>query len=337
MKGEIDTVAAVVVTWNSRDWISGCLRALRTQTWPVGQIVVVDNHSEDDTVAIVRDKFQDVHLICNDANLGYCGGNNIGVRSTRSRFVLIVNPDVLLAPRFVEESLKAIMTSSRCGAVTGKTYRGWPDGDADVPVGDTQMALDNAGQLVYRDRSSRDIGRGEMDQGQYDVPREIFAPFGGAALYRREMLDDICSGGEIFDELFFAYKEDIDLGWRARLRGWHFIYAPTATGFHARGWASGGGGSMSARRRVPSWIRRHSFKNRYLLLLKNDSLASIMASLPRVLLCEAKRLLFALTVEPHLFLAYASVIALLPSILRKRKLIQRSRTVSDRCIERLLV
>jgi GT2 family glycosyltransferase len=269
----VDTapVAVVVVSWNAANYLPGCLESLDGLERPPAEVVVVDSGSGDGSPELVRARYPDVELIDCGENVGFCRGNNIGIRATSSPFVLVLNPDTLLERGFLEQLLPAF-EDPRVGMVAGKLLRF------------DRETVDTAGQLLSRSRRPRDRGYGEIDRGRFDRDDEVFGVCGAAALYRREMLDSIVDpGGQYFDEAFFAFGEDLDLAWRAQRMGWSAAYRYRSVGYHARGGSSGGPawsrrrGALLGRSAV---IRYHVLKNRYLTILRNDTVAGYVANLP---------------------------------------------------------
>lgn len=269
--GGVAPVAIVVVTWNSVGYLPGCLDSLRRLARPAAELVVVDSGSTDGASELVRKSYPEARLITCEENVGFCHGNNLGIRATSSPFVLVLNPDTELEPDFLERMLPAF-EDPRVGMVAGKLLRF------------DRVTLDSAGQLLSRARRPRDRGYGEPDRGQFDRDEGVFGVCGAAALYRRRMLDDIADPGPTYyDEAFFAFGEDLDLAWRASRRGWRAEYRHRAVGYHARG-----GSATQAprlRRRIALLgrspeIRFHAVKNRYLAILRNDTLAGYFANLP---------------------------------------------------------
>jgi len=264
-------VAIVIVSWNSREYLEGCLRSLGELSRPPAEIVVADNGSTDDSVGMVAREYPGVKLLENHVNLGFCRANNLAIVATTSPFVLVLNPDTRLAPRFLEELLP-VFDDPSVGMAAGKMLRF--DG----------VTIDSAGQELARSRQPLDRGYGRKDRGQYDRDGEVFGVCGAAALYRRAMLEKIADPGEqYFDERFFAFYEDLDLAWRARNSGWRAMYRHRAVGFHARGGSARGAAML---RRVAAQlgrdreVRYHIVKNRYLTILRNDSLRSYLVNLP---------------------------------------------------------
>jgi len=267
-------VAVVIVTWNSSRWIVDCLDSLRGLIRPPAEIVVVDSGSTDGTAGLVHQGYPEAGVVECASNVGFCRANNLGIARTSSPFVLILNPDTRLDPGFLQELVPAF-DDPRVGIVAGKLLRF--DG----------RTLDSAGQLLGRSRQPIDRGYGREDRGRFEADDEVFGACGAAALYRRAMLATISGGdGQVFDESFFAFYEDLDLAWRARRAGWKAAYRHRGVGFHARGGTTGDAGPpgrwQALRRRSPD-VRFHVAKNRYLTILKNDTVGGYLRNLPFIL------------------------------------------------------
>ena len=180
--------------------------------------------------------------------------------------------------------------------------------------------LDSAGIRFPRHRRPRDRGSEEPDRGQFDSTERVEGASGAAMLLRTAALEALEIEGEIFDESFFAYHEDTDLCWRARRLGYEILYEPAAVAVHARGW------KRADRDRIPVEIRRHSFKNHYLQLVKNESRADFLRNLPWLIGWEVLRFGFVLLRDRALFAGYRDAFRALPTARRRRRLIsQRAR------------
>lgn len=323
------TLDVVVVNWNGRRYLPACLSALRRSTIDA-RVVLVDNASTDGSVGYVAREHPGVTLLGLPTNIGYAGGANAGIRSGRGEYVMIMNPDVILAPDHLAKLTERMLRDPSIGAAQGKLYQIRPE---DYVAGRTEAArtLDSAGHAVRRSRMVVDIGQSEPESPRFDEERSVFSACGAALLLRRAMLEDLAIEGEFFDEDFFAYKEDIDLCWRARILGWDVRYVPAAVGFHVRGWA---GARPPSPRELPRTARRHSWKNHYLLILKNDTARDALVALPFILGWELLRQGYAVLRDPMVYGAYADLLRLIPGAMRKRRIIMRRRRARPREVGR---
>lgn len=310
-------VSAVTITWNSADEISGCIDSLIADGVPPEAITVVDNASADGTPELVSGRWPGVRLLRNAENLGFAAAANKGIVASTGEFVLLVNPDVSFGPGFAGALVKALEEEPAAGSAAPKLLR--PDG-----------RIDSAGLSMLKYRKAVDRGSGDKDTGRYDSPARVFGACGAAAMYRRSALEDARVMGEYFDESFFAYKEDVDLAWRMNLLGWKCVYVPGAVGTHRRGWKA------ASRKDVPRFIRRHSFKNHYLTIMKNDDPVNMFVHLPWVTLYDLQLFFYALLMEPFLLGSLWDIIKLMPEMSAKRDEIMARRKAGPAEIRCLL-
>ncbi len=315
------TVAAAGINYNGGRTLDACLGSLFAQTLPPEDVLVVDNHSTDDSCDVLRRWLSKVRVLELPRNVGFAGAANVSIRQTRSPYVLLLNPDIVLGPTYIQTLTDVAEAHSDIGSLTGKLLR--PSSSKGSPV------IDSAGHLLYRNRWAVNRGEGEPDLGQYDRPEEVFGVCAAAALYRRAMLDDVRVDGEVFAESFFFYLEDVDLDWRARLRGWRAYYVPSAVAYHERGYKGG------YRRRDPA-ILRHSLKNRYLMMIRNDSLADLLADAWVIVPMELLRFLDFLLTAPASLVGYLDAVRLLRSTWRQRRAIRGRLRVPRRAIRQWL-
>ncbi len=210
-------VSAIVVNWNGRDDLEVCLGSLLRQHVPM-EIILVDNASTDDSLALVRDRFGNrIKVIELEDNCGYGGGLNAGILASRGRFVFALNADTEVAPACLATLVDSADRFPNFGSFAPKI----------LSFQDPEI-IDNVGHLLYPDGLSRGRGRLERDRGQYDREEEILIPSGCAMLLRRSMLADV----GLFDTDLFAYCEDTDLALRAQLKGWRCRFVPAAVVYH---------------------------------------------------------------------------------------------------------
>ena len=228
------TVAAVVPNWNGARWLGPCLASLRAQQRAFDELIVVDNGSTDGSADDLGD---DVRVLRLGHNRGFAAAANAGLRATAAEWVALVNSDVELEPGWLAAMLEAGAPDD-VASVAGKM----------VSLADPSV-LDDAGDFLRRDGVCEQRGRGRRDDGRWDEPGEVFSACAGAALLRRGTA--LAVGG--FDERFFSYLEDVDLGLRLRLAGFRCAYAPVAVARHA-----GGGSSHQLERPVGAWVARNT-------------------------------------------------------------------------------
>jgi len=267
-----DRVSVVIVSWNSAAFLSQCLDSLRAQSLPPVQVVVVDNDSQDDCVGAARAAGAEV--VENRDNLGFCRASNLGWARCKGDAVLFLNPDVILEPDYLMRATAALAAHPEAGMVAGKLLRF--DG----------VTLDSAGQFLARSRKTVERGYNTTDEGQFEEAGYVFSVCGAAALYRRSALQEVAPDGEAFDEDFFAFHEDLDLGWRAQRMGWRGWYEPQARARHFRGSTDAARRAGNRGRRLttlPEEVAYHAVKNRYLAMIKNDSASRILWDLPFIL------------------------------------------------------
>ncbi len=301
--------AAGIVNFRSYGDLLTCLASLSAQRHPPRAVLVVDHDPEPGAAAAVRQAFPGVGW-APQPNRGFAAGaNRVLDWAAREHpgvpFALLLNPDVELAPEYAGALLREMQHAPRVALGAGKLLR--PDG----------RTIDTAGIAMSRQRRSRDRGAGRLDRQQYDRCETVFAVSGAALMLRRAALRDLAVGGEVFDEDFFAYREETDLAWRAGLLGWGALYVPEARARHRRRWRP------ETRRRVEPAVRRHSFKNHYLQLVKNERAGDFVRDLPFILGFELLRLAHFLLRDPAALAGYADALRLLPRALAKRRVIQR--------------
>jgi len=208
-----------VVNWNRKDLLRACLCSLQRQFGVTFETIVVDNGSTDGSAEMAEAEFS-VRVIRNRENRGFCAANNQGIEAADGEFVALLNNDAEAEPGWLAALYRACTQGPDIGMAAGK-----------VLIWEDPGRIDKAGHLMFPDGQNRGRGTGELDRGQFDREEEVLWPDGCACLYRREMLDRI--GG--FDEDFFAYGDDAELGLRARIAGWRCMYTPAAVVRHHRG------------------------------------------------------------------------------------------------------
>ncbi len=247
-----------VVTYNSLGDLAGCRTALDSQTYPSIKVVALDNASGDESVNWVRQHAPNWKIILNERNVGFGRAHNQIVKACGLQagdFYMTLNPDAALQPDYIEQ-LVATMTETGAGWAGGKLLL---KDENNQPTG----LLYSAGQGIRRDGYAVNVGENMADAPVFNQTREVFAVSGAALMIRQETIQAIAPQGELFDEQMFLYSEDMDLGWRARLQGWHCWYVPKAVAYHR-------GGKLDAKR------RGQALGNTYLSVFKNAYLVDLL-------------------------------------------------------------
>ena len=245
----------VLVNFDSGAYIEPCLDRLRRQAFDGTIEIIVLNHlSTDGSLETLKGQ-SDIRLIDPGKNLGFSGGNNLGIRASRGTYVLCLNFDCFLTEGFLQKIFDAFEAHPDVGMISGKLRKM-------VDQRPTNH-LDSTG-IDFVSVVPADRGEWQCDRGQYDQQTDIFGPSGAAGCYRRRALDMVAyKAGQFFDEQMFIYCEDIDLAWRLNLAGWRGLHVPDALAHHERG----------ATRKRSLWKQvqyyRIGFCNRYFAIVKN--------------------------------------------------------------------
>lgn len=312
-----------IVTFNDEQFLGRCLSSLRAQTMPL-QIRIFDNASQDRTRQIAGQFEVPVHH--SRENRGYAFGHNYNLQRAEFDFALMLNADVILEPEYVEKVFKALTQAPKAGMAGGKLYRMDSDGRPVLQKG--FRVLDSTGIYFTPTQRHFDRGSDELDVGQYDRQQRVFGITGAALFCSRDLLEDICCGRQYLDQDFFVYREDADLAWRSRLRGWEAVYEPRAEALHHRHVVP------SRRRQLSPDINYHSLKNRYLMRWKNMDAQVRRRCFPYMWLRDLGILFYVLLLERSSLGCYRQVWRLRKRLLVKRRRIERRRTVGPDAIAR---
>lgn len=311
-------MCVAIVTYNSERYIRRCLEGILEQEGVTTEIVVVDNASSDGTRSILRRFKSRIRTIYNDRNLGFAEAQNQAIHASSADWVLTLNPDVLLLPHFIRNLWDAGQSDPSAGTVCGKLFSVGSD-FRPLP----EQLLDSTGIFFTPAMRHFDRGWHEPDNSGFDSMEYVFGASAAAALYRREMIEDISIDGKFFDPDFFCYREDADVAWRAILLGWRCIYAPAAVSYHVRSVVPG------SRRTVPAAINMHSVKNRFLMRIKNASANLYRHYWLPMTLRDLLVVGGALFGEPASLPAFWYLAKCLPAALRARHVIMARRRIDD--------
>jgi GT2 family glycosyltransferase len=318
-------ISVIVLNWNGLALLDECFASLAAQTWKNREFILVDNGSTDgsrDLLASWAERLPNAQALLLPTNTGFCKGNNLAFARAKGDWIALLNSDAVAEPNWLEELVRYGDPENRIGMVASK-----------ILFQNPRHVIDKVGHLIYWDGQNRGRGTMETDIGQYDRPEEILWPDACAALYHRKLFEE--TGG--FDETFFAFGDDADLGMRARLLGWKAWYVPTAV-VHHRHSASFGAYSplkvmLIERNRFllavknfpwplllqnPFWTLKRLYWNAYGAITRKGSAARFLETNGWW------------RVAHNLLWSYFSAMKLLPGALRKRQIIRRTRRLTDR-------
>jgi GT2 family glycosyltransferase len=274
------------------------------------ELVVVDNASTDATADLAAQ--HGARIVRLEPRATYCLAMNAGLAACGGDAVALLQADTFVAPGYLAAALAALDRPG-VGSVAPRLVRALgPDS------GQRTEQLDTAGMALDRRRKNNLVGHG-TPAAEWGRPGEVFGADGAAALYRRETLEDCAVADEIFDPDLERWASDADLAWRARILGWSSRYEPAAVVHHVRTY------SPSTRQSMSVASRRMQFRNRYLMIAKNDSARELARDAHRVALYEALALGHVLLRERELLGAYAEAWRRLPAARRRRRAVQARR------------
>ena len=261
-------VSVIIPNFNGMAYLDGVLSGLECQTVRNFEVILVDNGSSDGSCAFVASSYPWVHMIELPENFGFCKAVNEGIKASRAPYVLLLNNDIEVTPDFIEEMLAAIRRHKKAFSCAARMIQFY-DRDRLDDAGNYYCALGWA----YARGKGKDIHTCEKEE-------KIFASCAGAAIYRRKIFEKI----GYFDEEHFAYLEDMDVGYRARINGYENWYAPKAMVYHVRSGTSGS--------RYNHFKTRYSSRNNVYLIYKNMPLLQIILNLPFLIVGFGTKLLF---------------------------------------------
>lgn len=298
-------ISVLVINYNGERHLAQLVAALQAQTLRDFELIFIDNGSADGSVALMQqicDKGALAStLLINRENTGFAPACNQGIRAAQGEWIALLNNDAFPEPGWLEHLWAAAHSSPRLGMVAAKLlFAHQPE------------RINSAGIAIDRAGIAWDWRGGELDKPEESGPVEIFGPCGGAALYSRQMLDEI--GG--FDEDFFAYLEDVDLAWRAQLAGWRCVLEPQARVYHVHSATLGNGSPFK------NYLLG---RNKIWLITKNYPSPWLLLYLPAIVVYDLMSVVVG-TFRSQNFAALKGRLAGLrqiPFFLKKRRIIQQ--------------
>jgi len=300
-------ISVIIVNWNGKHFLGECLSAMRRQKFTDFETILVDNGSTDGSVDYIRAQFPEVRLLALPRNLGFTGGNLAGYELAAGNLIVLLNNDTEAHPAWLEEIHKGSLEYLEAGSFASK-----------MMYFDDRQRIENCGFHVSTAGTTAELGRNEFDGPDWTFARKVFGACGGAAAYRRSMLDDI----GFLDPDFFMIYEDVDLSFRAQLSGYECVYLPQAVVYHRYRATIG---------KQPALQVFYAQRNIDLVFWKNLPTGQLLRSAPQRLLYEIGSALYFLGLgSGRAFLrAKLDVLKRLPSTLEKRRAIHKRKTITS--------
>lgn len=253
-----EKVTVVIPNYNGKEYIEVCLNSIKKQTFKDYKVLIIDNASKDGSCEIIRDNYKEFELVVNKRNEGFCRAVNQGIKMSDTEYVLLLNNDTELHEQFLENMVKEIEKSDKIFSVSSKMINYYD-----------RSVMDDAGDgyTILGWQYQRGISQ-SVDN--YTKNADIFSSCAGAALYRKSVFEKI----GLFDEMHFAYMEDIDIGYRARIYGYRNVYCPGAKVYHI--------GSATTGSKYNEFKVKMAARNNLYVIYKNMPVVQFIINFPLI-------------------------------------------------------
>lgn len=299
-------ISVIIPNFNGRDFLEVCLASLSRQSFTDFELVVVDNGSTDDSLALVNSRFPEANIYKFKENKGFSCAVNQGLKMASGEYLFLLNNDTELQVDCLKNINDFLDSRSDVSIVATKMI-----------FFDNRKLLNDVGDVFSVYGIAHQRGKEELDNGQYDKIEAVFGACAGAAVYRRKLFEDI----GFFDEDFFAYLEDVDLCFRAQIKGYKCFYLPSAVVYHVDGGTS---------KKIPNFSRFLTLRNGLYVVFKNFHWSLLFLLSPFLVLSQVRNIFVGIKHRcPFLiFKVYFDFFRNLPVLWKKRLLIQSGRRVS---------
>lgn len=310
-------VTVVIPNWNGKRFLEVCIPSIYQQEFRNFTIIVVDNGSQDESVNFLKKTYPEVEIIQFSENKGFSAAVNAGILKAKTDFVALLNNDTEADKKWLSELCNILGSHPEVGICASKMVNFY-----------RRDIIDSVGDAYTRGGAAVKLGMRERDTGQYEEQNYVFGASAGAAIYRRELFYDI----GLFDEDFFAYLEDIDISFRARLKGYQCLFVPSAVVYHI--------GSATTGSKLNSTTLFLTGKNSFNVLVKNMPTSLLIYNFGRILFNYFSHIVYYFLQGPKLGWAYLSGIVAgfsqIGLMLKKRREIQLAREIPVREISILI-
>ena len=319
MKDKV-SVTVSLLTWNGAEYLPWFIKSLKEQTFKDWELLVLDNASNDQSVATVKEYYPPAKVIQQKTNLGFAKGHNLLVSWSKSDYILFLNQDLMLAPNYLEDAIDFLDKNPNVASVSGKLLY-W-----DFEQSNTTKIIDSFGLKINKNRKVIDWQQGKADYSLDD--KEVFGLSGTALLVRRAALEVVRlpknnDQFEYFDEDYFSYKEDIDLAWRFRLAGYENWLVTSTVAYHHRSISKAK--SSRSDRKNRGITNKLSYRNHLATLYKNSFVSNIWRDFFYIVFYELKKILYFIIFEAKTLQGLVEFLKLKKKLKKKRQYIKNNR------------
>jgi len=308
-------VSVIIVTAGVENYILSCLESLSKQTYPLTEVIIIDNGLGQELKSRVLRESPQVKIYPGPGALSYSASLNRGIAQGRGDYILCLNDDVRLSPEFILNGRQGFSLDDKIGIISGKILRF------------NDKLIDSAGLTLSPWLTARERGYGRLDEGQFENAGYVFGATGAVAFYRRSMLEKIKSGQDYFDPDYGLFYEDLDIAWRANNAGWKGYYLPSAVAYHLRGGTvrieKRGIDKRCARLYLNDDLYFNLVRNRYLTIAKNVKFTDLLLRLPLTAIYELAAWSLIIFSRPRLLSRFFTAPVPLAYLLKKRRGVKR--------------
>lgn len=326
-----------LVAWNGAKYIPYLMRSLRNQTFKDWSLLVLDNHSTDNTLELIKRETEDfpvfVEIVESPENLGFAGGHNLAFQKTESDYVLLLNQDTYLQPDYLAQALAFMDAHQDTAAVSGRLMK-WDFAALSQGLEKTfTNQVDSLGFKIFKNRRVVENLAGVEWQNQLTSPTEVFGVSGTLPVYCREALQEVSfTNGQIFDSLYESYKEDVDLAYRFQLQGLKAYILPEAVAYHDRTMAGPKTkddlAAIKNKRQQSTRLSFFSYRNHLLNLSKNEMWQNILLDFFPIFWYELKKFVYYLFCQPQVLKVWFDLKKYRGEIKDKRRIVQQNKKIT---------
>lgn len=311
-----------VLTWNGSEYLPWLLKSLKEQTFKNWKLLVLDNASVDNSLAIVHEHCPEAKVIRQKNNVGFARGNNLLINWSDTDYIFAMNQDVILDKDFLKKNIDFLEKNEEVASSGGKILY-W-----DFHKGTKTKTIDSFGLKIDRKRQVVDRYQGQKDFDIKDM--EVFGLSAAAVVYRKKALQEIAVAHgdhfEYFDEAFFAYKEDVDLAWRLRILGWqHWILGDTRA-YHHRTLSTHK--NLRDKRKYHAFANKLSYRNHLMMIYKNSFYKNLVRDFWQIKWYEFKKFLYLALFERNTLKGFGEYFKSLPELSKKRSYLMKNKKIN---------